>query len=391
MKFSIFVIIAFELIHCGISKSIIGNCELFFSTIIFNCCEECVKLDLTLNNITCTQSNATKTTLINYIEAIQFRNCTIESDLVKFEQFPMLEYINITKMGFQSLPEMKNLRTLDATKNKLTFLRRDNFRNSRNLWLLYLNENSISEIDEDAFDDLPHLFTLELSSNNLTHISNKLFSRVTNLCFLILSHNRIASIASNTFDYLSHLYRLDLSFNLIETLDVFTFASLTDLRFLDMAHNKLSTIKLQTFSTLNNSIELNLSSNALETFDFMLVPPNCQKLYMDNNHLIEFKLWNYPDFPIKQEWSIHGNHFYCNKLETFFNSHAGIISRERLVNNTSNIVDGNNVYGIKCYDEPIGVDKPFELLSANFKLKINGKIVEFTLNNPKIDFKVEGE
>ncbi|XP_027877477.1 leucine-rich repeat-containing protein 53 [Xiphophorus couchianus] len=160
----------------------------------------------------------------------------------------------------------------------------------RNITVIGLSSNHISELSEDAFRNLPFLHTLLLDHNLLTSqaLQGGALINLSQLEVLALGHNHIDMIQAGWFtgtkallslklegnlvtrlnpgsfplnDFRS-LETLDLSDNLIDFLDRNSFRGLVSLRSLDLSRNRLSSVPPEAFSYLVWLSNLNLDLNS---------------------------------------------------------------------------------------------------------------------------------
>ena len=79
----------------------------------------------------------------------------------------------------------------------------------KNTYKLELQENDISVIENNAFNNLPDLRYLYLHSNKITSIKSDMFNNLTKLYWLQLQNNNISVIKNNTFNNLPSLEELE--------------------------------------------------------------------------------------------------------------------------------------------------------------------------------------
>jgi hypothetical protein len=75
---------------------------------------------------------------------------------------------------------------------------------------LNLQNNEISEIDEDAFVGLKKLKTIDLSNNQLENITTNIFHKNLELKFIELQDNKIKTVDVDVFKNLSNLEEVNL-------------------------------------------------------------------------------------------------------------------------------------------------------------------------------------
>jgi hypothetical protein len=108
----------------------------------------------------------------------------------------------------------------------------------RGLYLLDMTECKIIDIEEGAFNSLTDLVSLKLSKNTMGRIGNKLFSSPL-LQVLYLDENGLETIEDDAFAQLPKLQELHLQYNELETISCTLPSSLNHL---DISHNHISSI-----------------------------------------------------------------------------------------------------------------------------------------------------
>ena len=129
-----------------------------------------------------------------------------------------------------------------------------------------MENNRITRIKEDAFQNMVNLITLNLSGNQLRHITEGSFRGLSKLEILYLSSNRLESIEQG-FQDLPALKRLDLTSNRVSTITQYTFRNLQNIRFLILSENSITHIDRRAFQALNNIMYLVLKGNPLGNID----------------------------------------------------------------------------------------------------------------------------
>ncbi|XP_008207525.2 adhesion G protein-coupled receptor A3 isoform X1 [Nasonia vitripennis] len=125
---------------------------------------------------------------------------------------------------------------LDLSKNDISIIRVDTFKNLSNLKRLNLSANKITLLDEGVFNGLANLERLDLSKNLISSIDSHAFKRLSMLKRLNLSNNAISTLETTVFHGLLALERLKLNGNKLVTLKEGTFHGLP-LRQLDISGN----------------------------------------------------------------------------------------------------------------------------------------------------------
>lgn len=136
-----------------------------------------------------------------------------------FEKFPNLKKYWVTSCGVRKISKL-------------------NFKSLFKLESLDLKDNQIEWIDGDTFDDLRSLKDLDLSVNKLARIDENWLKNLVNLEELNLSSNQIKVLSGEIFYVTTKLEKIVLSFNEIERIEPEVFGNLLSLRFLDLSENR---------------------------------------------------------------------------------------------------------------------------------------------------------
>ncbi|XP_018404944.1 PREDICTED: protein artichoke-like [Cyphomyrmex costatus] len=185
-----------------------------------------------------------------------------------------------------SMVGLKNLHYLSISRNELSTVESDAFRDNNELLFLNLSSNVIKYLHINTFTNLQYLKTLDLSSNqleNILQISNEIeisslyinsnsikkiisyaFVHMPKLIKLLMGNNQIDEVDINAFAHLTVLEELDLSGNMLNSLPIGWTESLVSLKYLDLSYNRF--ISLESLSLTNTLplIEIYLRNNLLE-------------------------------------------------------------------------------------------------------------------------------
>nr|WHT06285.1 toll like receptor 21 [Syngnathoides biaculeatus] len=159
----------------------------------------------------------------------------LENNLIRFNT------INISS-PFLNMSRLRELKLGSQRPYGLTVLPRKFFRGLANLFSLYLNNNQISYISTDAFDDLKKLSFLNLDKCCEVNIQLKpgVFKNLHHLTRLVVENVGIQNFSQKVFGNLTQLQALQLNHNGMQTLEVEVLNSLPNLRYLDIRHLPLS-------------------------------------------------------------------------------------------------------------------------------------------------------
>lgn len=172
--------------------------------------------------------------------------------------------------------------------NLLRTIRPIAFKKLVNLRVLWLNNNKIVRIYENAFIHNQKLIDLSLLGNQIVTLHNNVFSSNTRLKSLYLNGNQIRHITSIVFDTLTILEYLDLSFNNISIISENAFKNNTNLRFLNLQFNPLKDLPKGLFEHNLNLEDLDLKNTDIMHINFIILCPKNIKLDLRNNYYLEF-------------------------------------------------------------------------------------------------------
>ncbi|XP_070555006.1 uncharacterized protein [Ptychodera flava] len=170
----------------------------------------------------------------------------------------------IRLISAESFKELKQLKILQIDYNPLTEIGRQPFANLSNLESLSLgcskqavkefpnNNYPYPEVTADVFHGLEKLTYLSLEIMGIKKVERDFFQHVRTLRTLLLRRNPIQNIIIGSFDLLENLEKLDLSFTFITELHPQSFRGLTKLKTLYLSPTKLHTIPSDALSNLIN-------------------------------------------------------------------------------------------------------------------------------------------
>ncbi|XP_059479026.1 chaoptin [Neocloeon triangulifer] len=250
-----------------------------------------------------------------------------EMDMYSSVPEMMLPWSGLRELSFGRFKGGKKLSSDDFTElspdveelnfinSGLTGIEPHAFRNARGVRRLDVSENSIKNIDNDAFveighsldelrmhralkmDSIPHKAfmhltgtkEMDLSANGLKNIPEGAFQTLKGLRRLRLHDNQIGRIPKGSFLSETHSYLedVDFSFNSIDHVYVDTFKDLTSLREIHLDDNKIASLEPKSFTDLPRLRILDLQGNRLpelntDTFQNL---PELEELDISYNHL----------------------------------------------------------------------------------------------------------
>jgi Leucine-rich repeat (LRR) protein len=185
---------------------------------------------------------------------------------------------------------------------------------------LYLSDNLIVDLDDDAFVGLAQLELLDVSFNLLTWLgSGQMLWPTPNLRMFNANQNNIAHVPSLLFSNTSLIEAITLQSNSLTSLPIGIFDNLGSLVTLTLSYNAITTLDKNIFDTARSISVLDLGFNLISTPDEQLFQPltNMALFVMNYNHIVEFPpklLW-----PFSRAYSVDvgGNPFPSLHQNTF--------------------------------------------------------------------------
>lgn len=202
-----------------------------------------------------------------------------------------LQHNSITQLNSETLAGLNSLRKLDLSYNHLEQLPDGLFYGSRELREIDLRNNELFQLPQRLFHRLEQLFVLNLSQNQLTshHIDNGTFAGLIRLVNLDLSHNALTRVDSKTFSELYALQDLNLRNNSIGYIDDNAFSLLYNLHELNLNENRLHSLSDKLFNGLKVLSTLRLNNNLVSYIEPNMFN-NCSDLKildLSSNQLID--------------------------------------------------------------------------------------------------------
>jgi hypothetical protein len=180
----------------------------------------------------------------------------LERISVKFSQLQTVE--------LKAFNGIRNLKVLALSGNNISEILPGTFENLSRLQHLDLGNNSIGDLKFDAFSGLIGLISLDLSKNKLKSVDPNTFVSLPNLTFLYLDYNFGLEIPTDhNFINSRSLLSLGISNCNVSSLSEETFTNVSALKWLDLSYNNLSSIHTNISIALPNLSTLYLYGNRL--------------------------------------------------------------------------------------------------------------------------------
>lgn len=155
------------------------------------------------------------------------------------------------------------IRDIDFSNNPLYSLGSYEFANAnlRDIHKLKFQNCSIETVHESAFNSLGLLIELDLSKNKISVLSRDIFRDNIKLRILILSYNKISVLEDGLFHNMTYLQKVLLDNNNIETISPSTFQILPVLNHINLAFNKIQRITFDLKEHVTKLNSLNVEGN----------------------------------------------------------------------------------------------------------------------------------
>lgn len=148
---------------------------------------------------------------------------------------------------------------------------------------LYLQNNYISEVTAEPFQNATEVRWVNLANNRIHRIDKQVFEKIPALLYLYAQKNQLNEVPSGLP---ASLEQLRLARNRITKIPAGAFNKLANLTLLDLYNNQLSDsdIGKNTFKDLKSLMQLNLARNTLRKMPAG-VPSSLIQLFLDKNRI----------------------------------------------------------------------------------------------------------
>ncbi|XP_054014167.1 uncharacterized protein LOC128895522 [Hylaeus anthracinus] len=188
---------------------------------------------------------------------------------------PLLDQLVVASNGLKKIhqhafADLDQLTHLDVSDNKLTSWSEHHLRTNPRLQVLLMSDNpeletlpifkTIDTIEYETFS----IYRFECANCGLDYLENDTFKAMPAITWLNLSRNRLTGLPAGLLKGLSSLRVLDLSDNIINTLGNNMFVGATNLVKLSLAGNPLVTLQVSPFLSAPGLTKLDVSRCELE-------------------------------------------------------------------------------------------------------------------------------
>ncbi|XP_033481695.1 extracellular matrix protein 2 isoform X3 [Epinephelus lanceolatus] len=322
-----------------------------------------------ISDVTLTCDNA-KLTYFPPLSIPELKSLSLEGNTISsipaeaFNGIPNLEWINLKKnkltsagIGAKAFKGLKMLRRLYLDGNLLETVPADL---PPTLQELKINENRLTEMDKNSFQDLSSLVILELEGNLLSegNVNPLAFAPLHQLSYLRLGRNHFRTIPQGLPPALLELY---LENNLIEEISETVFNQTHSLNIISLRHNRLDETRIAPLAWINHR---NLESIDLSHNDLYLVPSYLPRSLV-HLVLVGNKIERIPGFVFAHmEPGLEYLYLSYNKLdgeaiepESFFGTYQSMVElcldHNQLVSVPSGINEMTNLHFLRLNDNKI--------------------------------------
>lgn len=156
---------------------------------------------------------------------------------------PSMKYVYLDRNQIDMINKpwnLYNVRILDLSQNRITYLFPQLFWQTIHLIDLNLSDNRLSSLNNQIFSRITTLQILNLSNNRLTELPEGLLNENRDLNVLLLRGNKLKALSPNLLQNVIDLTTLGLSNNLIERLPSQLYLHLVKLQKVDLNKNPIS-------------------------------------------------------------------------------------------------------------------------------------------------------
>lgn len=212
--------------------------------------------------------------------------------IVNFPKLVLLELINSNIVHIEpgAFNNLSNGTILHLERNKLDAVHSGIF-TGLEITSLYLDENQISFINSDAFDNMPNLEVLSINRNSISDWNTEWFRQTPRLTYLYFNENKIKTLPANALknlsEYVTNSTTLLLDNNRITDINARAFKGLKIFGKIILSGNKLMTLSDELMAEFEKVLVLDLRRNKFSCLleEVLLSLRNVSIIKLQNNPL----------------------------------------------------------------------------------------------------------
>lgn len=212
--------------------------------------------------------------------------------IANFPNLVLLELINSNIHDIQpgAFTNISSDLVLHLDTNKLTAIRTGVFTGLK-IASLYLDNNQISVIEPDAFDNMPNLEVLSLNLNSISKWNSNWFKETPCLTYLYFNDNKIETLPANALKniamHTTNRSTLSLEHNRIHDIHPEAFKGVKNFGKIVLTGNRLTTLPPNILKDIESLTILNLVRNKLSCLsdEVLISTKNVRVVKLENNPL----------------------------------------------------------------------------------------------------------
>ena len=200
----------------------------------------------------CSAVTSTQLAAITYLEITGYSSANIVpadfAGLTTLDALAILDSPELTTVPANAFREVTSLTGLFLENNSISSVHVDAFDGLSVLGRLYIPNNHIEVLEDGVFAGMDALYEISMQYNLVSALGKDTFAGLDDtLSDLALQNNRISSLPADIFDDLTNLGLLYLSGNEIVSLDADLFENNTGLLYLLLHRNRISSLPASIF------------------------------------------------------------------------------------------------------------------------------------------------
>ncbi len=180
---------------------------------------------------------------LSILVLVLYSTTPVDLGCVNFGNSRFIVCQDLSSRGLEKIPGniQRNVTNLNLDRNSIKILTSGALKGLERLLQIHLGYNSISEIQEGAFEGIPSKITsLLLKKNKLTKLEAKMWTGLKEIVYLDIQKNELTTISHNCFGQDLRVIKLNLDQNKILHFDTDTLKPmLNGLEFLSLHGNQL--------------------------------------------------------------------------------------------------------------------------------------------------------